>query len=412
MAWSRRDVLRVGAGASLAMALPRFGGAVAGSDLRFVFVFARGGWDTTRVFSPMVGVPGVETEPDAVRVDQGDLAWVDHPDRPAVRNFFNTFGARAAVVDGLLVRSVNHTICERLVQTGSARPDRPDWASILGSVAAADHALPTLVLDGPSNPGVLHRTTSIVGTSGQLQGLLDGGAFGRGDRPVSAPEANLSARIDALVAAGAQRHLDAQTDVGWRRVASAQVDALSRLDRLRVDAQEVVFDANSFDAQTDVAVDLLSANVARVVCIGMGGFDTHADTTTQTPMYNKLFTGLGRLMARLDRTPGRRGATMADETVVVVQSELGRTPYLNSSLGKDHWPYTAAMLLGPGLRGGVRIGGYDETLSGLPVDLASGVVTPSGAVLTSEHLGATLLAMAGLDPAAWVESPVLGALMA
>jgi len=411
MRWSRRDVLRAGAGASLAMALPRFGGAVAGSDLRFVFVFARGGWDTTRVFSPMGGLAGVQTEPDAVRVDQGDLSWVDHPDRPAVRNFFSTYGARAAVLDGLLVRSVNHTICERLVQTGSARPDRPDWASILGSVAAADHALPTLVLDGPSNPGVLHRTTSIVGTSGQLQGLLDGDAFSRGDRRVQAPDADLASRIDALVASGAQRRLDAQTDAGWRRIATAQVDALSRLGRLRTDAQEVNFDARDFDAQANVAVDLLAANVARVVCIGVGGFDTHGDTETQTPMYNKLFAGLNRLMARLDATPGRRAATLAEETVVVVQSELGRTPYLNASLGKDHWPYTAAMLLGPGVRGGVRIGGYDDTLSGLPVDLASGETTTSGTVVTSEHLGATVLALAGLDPAAWVEAGVIPSLM-
>ncbi len=412
MRWSRRDLLRAGAGASLAMALPRFGGAVAGSDLRFVFVFARGGWDTTRVFSPMGGVAGVQTEPDAVRVDHGDMSWVDHPERPEVRRFFTAYGARTAVLDGLLVRSVNHTICERLVQTGSARPDRPDWASILGSVAAADHALPTLVLDGPSNPGALHRTTSIVGTSGQLQGLLDGEAFSRGDRPVSGPEAALSARIDALVAAGAQRRLAAQTDVGWRRIATAQVDALARLDRLRADAQEVNFDARSFDAQADVAVDLLAANVARVVCIGTAGFDTHADTGTQTPMYNKLFSGLNRLMARLDATPGRRAATMAEETVVVVQSELGRTPYLNASQGKDHWPYTAAMLLGPGVRGGVRVGGYDDSLSGLPIDLPSGQTSASGTVVTSEHLGATILALAGLDPAAWVESPVVGALMA
>lgn len=412
--WSRRALLRagagLGAGASL-LGLPRITAADGGSELRFIFVFARGGWDTTRVFSPMLGKPRVETEADASVVELGDLTFVDHPDRPSVRSYFESYGHLTSVIDAMLIRSVNHSICERLVQTGGARPERPDWSSILGSVASADHALPTIVLDGPSNAGPLHRTTSIVGASGQLQGLLDGTAFERGDRPVSRPEPEIQDRIDELAGLAASRRLDLTPDPGWQRVYSAQVDSLQRLDRLRLDAREVGFSAFSLDAQADTAVDILSANVARCVCIGRTGFDSHGDTISQSPLLDELFTSLSRLLRKLASVPGRTTPTLAGETVVVVQSEMGRTPYLNQSGGKDHWPYTAAMVISDRIRGGQRLGGYDDMLSGRPMDLRTGEPTELGTVVTPEHLGATLLTLAGLDPGAWVESPPIGALL-
>jgi hypothetical protein len=38
------------------------------------------------------------------------------------------------------------------------------------------------------------------------------------------------------------------------------------------------------------------------------------------------------------------------ETLMLVLSEMGRTPSSLPTLGKDHWPVTSAMLLGAGVR--------------------------------------------------------------
>jgi hypothetical protein len=104
--------------------------------------------------------------------------------------------------------------------------------------------------------------------------------------------------------------------------------------------------------------------------------------------------------------------TLADETVVVVLSEMGRTPLLNGFLGKDHWPYTAMMITGPNVLGGRVIGGYDDDYYGLEVDPASGEAADGTQVLSAEAVGATLLAMADIDPAEHVTGvdPILGAL--
>jgi uncharacterized protein (DUF1501 family) len=89
----------------------------------------------------------------------------------------------------------------------------------------------------------------------------------------------------------------------------------------------------------------------------------------------------------------------ADETVIVVLSEMGRTPRLNGNMGKDHWPYTAAMVSGPGVAGRT-VGGYDLYYYGRRVDAASGDLDDdNGILLTTDVFGATLLELAGLDAA-------------
>jgi uncharacterized protein (DUF1501 family) len=81
---------------------------------------------------------------------------------------------------------------------------------------------------------------------------------------------------------------------------------------------------------------------------------------------------------------------------------MGRTPLLNGVGGKDHWPYTSVMLLGAGLTGDRVIGGFDDNYYGQTVDPGSGDVADSGQVLSAESIGATLLALADVDPADYV----------
>ena len=103
-------------------------------------------------------------------------------------------------------------------------------------------------------------------------------------------------------------------------------------------------------------------------------------------------------MGELATTFGPGGGRLLDEVTVVVFSEMGRAPRLNATGGKDHWTTTSALLLGAGVRGDQAIGGYDEALLGLPVDPRSGEVSDGGLRLSAGNLGATLVAMAGLDP--------------
>ena len=85
---------------------------------------------------------------------------------------------------------------------------------------------------------------------------------------------------------------------------------------------------------------------------------------------------------------------MLDRTLVVVMSELGRTPTYNENLGKEHWPTTSALLIGGPLVGGRTIGATDDGLNALPVDLDTGAVDSDGQPLRYDNLAAGMLEMA------------------
>ena len=136
---------------------------------------------------------------------------------------------------------------------------------------------------------------------------------------------------------------------------------------------------------------------------GNGQWDTHAGNTLQDGYYEELFDVLDQIVTDLDSAPGENGGTMLDETTVVVLSEMGRAPQANAAGGKDHWTWTSAMLIGSGVAGGRTIGGWTDELTGEPIDLTTGEVSDSGETMYPGHLGATLLALADVDPDEFVD---------
>jgi hypothetical protein len=102
------------------------------------------------------------------------------------------------------------------------------------------------------------------------------------------------------------------------------------------------------------------------------GWDTHSKNfeALQTELLPMLDQSLSALLEDLDQ----RG--LADETLVVVMGEFGRTPRINGDAGRDHWGSCQSILLaGGGIRGGQaygvsdRIAAYPATEPIDPVDI-------------------------------------------
>ncbi len=396
---------------------PRVARAQTAAEARkFVFVFASGGWDPTRVLADELGNDAFDREPGAERGRAGDLRWVEHPARPSVSAFFAAHHARTTIFNGVLVRSIAHDICTMIAMTGTTSGRDADWPAILGG-AAGDVTLPHLVLGGPSFPGDLGAAVARTGASGQLEALLSGAAVTRGDTPVTPLRAPSRALVDRWVARRAGANVLAAQDAVQARLAARYDASVQRATQLE-DLQWLMdFTGGAGVAdQGDVALEALSLGVSRCVTLGAGvpaAWDTHADNDAgQSPLWEALFDGLGRFMDRLQATPGELAPSLADETTVVVLSEMGRTPQLNGVNGKDHWPFTSVMVVGPGFVGGRVIGGHDALGQGRGVDPASGEVSDTAPALSAESLGATLLAAGGVDPGAWVQgvSPIEGVL--
>jgi hypothetical protein len=94
----------------------------------------------------------------------------------------------------------------------------------------------------------------------------------------------------------------------------------------------------------------------RFVEVSSGGWDTHNSNFVTLPEKAEILDqALSALLTDLER----RG--MLDNTLVVVATEFGRTPEINTNEGRDHHPQAFSCLLaGGGIKGGIVHGKTDE----------------------------------------------------
>jgi uncharacterized protein (DUF1501 family) len=87
------------------------------------------------------------------------------------------------------------------------------------------------------------------------------------------------------------------------------------------------------------------------------GWDTHHRNFPIYKEYNLPYFDL-TCSTLLEDLSGRG---LLDETLVVVLSEMGRTPKINANGGRDHWTYCYSVFMaGAGLRGGAIYGASDN----------------------------------------------------
>jgi uncharacterized protein (DUF1501 family) len=392
---TRRTFLgSVAAGAAL------FGGARLGlaqrSDARgrFLFVHAEGGWDPLCVFAAMFAASDIQLEPDAEPWTIGGLTLVDHPERPTTRGFFERHHGEIAVLNGVSTRSVNHETCQLVALTGSTSADKPDWGTILGYAGREHSSLPHLVVSGPVVPGPY--SVFVAQAQGRLQQAIDGSILTDNDAPLELPAAAPARVVDRYL--GARAEAFAQRVPDEPRVADLR-EAHARA-RLLVDGrleQQLVSGAD-FRGRTGTAIAALSAGICRCASVGTDFiWDTHTDNSLQSGLFEMFFADLELLLADLRATPGPSGAALADDTTVVVTSEMARTPAFNGTGGRDHWPYTSMLVIGPGIHGDRSYGGFSPLYTGIGVG-NDGAPDPSIPGISAASLGASLLTLGDVDP--------------
>jgi uncharacterized protein (DUF1501 family) len=126
---------------------------------------------------------------------------------------------------------------------------------------------------------------------------------------------------------------------------------------------------------------LVAAGV-RFVSLTYGGWDMHSQIKGgmqgQLPAFDQ---GFATLIRDLDRTG------LLDSTLIMVSSEFGRTPKINGTAGRDHWPKVFSVVLaGGGIKKGFIYGTSDATAS-----------EPEDDPLTVEDLAMTVYHQFGIN---------------
>lgn len=430
MTFSRRTLL-ASAAASLGLAglgMPRLGRAASSGAKHLIVVKALGGWDVSYCLDPKLGLPDVDgpeldedpLEPldrEAIQTFDGIPVMVNGFKRPSVTGFFDRWGDRTRVLNGLWVGSIAHDPCRVRMLTGTRTAVSPDTVAITASTLGRQRPIPYMDLSGSGFYGELAALTGQTGFTNQLKFLLDRTQRLPGDGVVY-PQFLTRPDDDTAVAAWLRSREDAHVD---RRVRSARsvarmddwFEAQTRAAALRAegDAFAASLDRGrsvSFDRQVQLAVQLIEGGLSHSVGIDTGrSWDTHQRNSDQHALFEELFAGLDSLMTLLD------AAGLGDDTQIVVLSEMTRTPKLNSDAGKDHWPSTSAMLIGGDIRQGAVLGGTNDLLEALPVDLVTGTVDVAGTLPRYDHFAAGLLGALGVDSEPWFgDLPAYGGLVA
>jgi hypothetical protein len=151
--------------------------------------------------------------------------------------------------------------------------------------------------------------------------------------------------------------MDSFYDSAFSLISSPEAKAAFDISK-EPDALRDEYGRNTAGARMLLARRLVEAGV-RLVNLTYGGWDMHdnivAGFRNQMPAFDQ---GFSRLILDLEQ----RG--LLDSTLVMVSSEFGRTPKINGTAGRDHWPKVFSVVLaGGGVKKGYVHGTSNATAS-------------------------------------------------
>tara|TARA_B100001939_G_C16490242_1_gene425223 strand:- start:61 stop:525 length:465 start_codon:yes stop_codon:yes gene_type:complete len=130
----------------------------------------------------------------------------------------------------------------------------------------------------------------------------------------------------------------------------------------------------------------------RFVAVENGHWDTHRRNTYS--LRELLCPAFDQAIPALMDDLQERG--LLEKTLVVVTTEFGRTPRINTLAGRDHWPNAFSILMaGAGIRGGQIIGATDKQ----GAEVTDRPITP-------EDMVATILHGLGIDHSKVLHTPL------
>lgn len=234
----------------------------------------------------------------------------------------------------------------------------PYWGSAVAQLLGPTSSeLPPYVWVKPGNGGFISKYAGFLGARYGALALGDGKPPTNLVRPDSLSESNATERRDLQQLLN-QRYArnrrrqnnDANSyvyDVAEKLMKNKRLFDESTLP----DSDRDRYGRHDFGRHTLLARNLLEAGV-RFVQVTSYGWDTHGDNfnahASRVPRVDEAFAAL--IEDLVDRG-------MMDHVLVVVMAEFGRTPRINGSVGRDHWPNAWSLAMaGSGIRRGIVVG--------------------------------------------------------
>ena len=397
----RRSFLALAGSTGLTLGLPGWlRGAQAAEPFQgpyWVFIDAGGGWDPTMLCDPKGKATSDAINPinnfltdEILSIGAFSIAPVD-----GHQAFFERFQNELLVINGIDAQTVSHETGNRHTWSGLTDPNTPSLGALLAATASPQPSLSFLSFGGYDRTAGLVAPTRIPDSnsvndlaypyrmnSTDPDSVLYPDAIM--DRLAEARTARLERQLGQATLPREARALEMfrQAHSGENELAELAIHLPEALDN----------SANPLYRQAEMAMAAFKAGVTVCANLHIGGFDTHDNhDTNQSDALAELLLGVSYVMDEAERQG------IADQIIVAVGSEFGRTPFYNADNGKDHWPITSMMLMGPGISGGRVIGGTDDEQLAKLVNPTTLVEDPSGVAITPGHIHAALRELAGIQ---------------
>ncbi len=403
---SRREFLKLCGLAGLSVAAPvwhpEFARAASQNaspyEGPFYVVFnASGGWDTTYLMDPK-GVGEINR-----LYKEGDiLTKGNHKFAPTAAHlqggmsneeFFTEFGSELLVVNGIDYSVNNHSPGARYMATGKLDSlAYPTFAALVAACKGPDCPLAYLTFGNYSNTGNLVAMSRIPYLPSLEKIANADGIEGQAKRPyhdefvLNRIERTLKEQTDAVVSKAVLPRIAHAENMLY----AAQLNSKA-LQRVTPHIPKTI-PKERLSQQAEIALASFKAGVCVSANLTIGQFDSHANNDAdQMKLIPEFLAGISYLVRRAEELQIR------DKLVIVVQSEMGRTPNYNKGNGKDHWSIGSIMFMGAGIRGDRVIGATDEKQFTVPVDPQTlACDAGKGIRIRPEHIHIALREFAGI----------------
>src|SRR3954463_3601573 len=334
----------------------------------YVVFNASGGWDTTYLMDPK-GVNEINRlykEGDILTQGAHKYAPIKQHAQGGMCNedFYTEFGKELFTFNGLDYSVNNHSPGARYMATGK-----------LDSLAYPTFAALVAACRGPSCPlsfltfGNYSATGNVVAMSRvpyipSLQRIAN--ADGQDGNPKSPYHDDFALdRIEQALReandANAMQPLLPRQERADGMLYAAQGNSKA-LQRITPHIPKSI-PKERLSQQAEIALASFKAGVCVSANLTIGQFDSHANNDVdQMKLIPEFLAGIAYVVRRAEELKIR------DKLVIIVQSEMGRTPNYNNGNGKDHWSIGSIMFLGRGIKGNRVIGATDGKQFHVPVN--------------------------------------------
>jgi hypothetical protein len=400
----RRDFLKACAAAGLGLAVP-FRPAPAREKAKdepyagpyYVVFNASGGWDTTYLMDPK-GVNGINRlyrEGDILTKGNHKYAPIKKHAQGGMCNedFYAEFGDELLTFNGLDYSVNNHSPGARYMATGKLDSlAYPTFAALVAACRGPDCPLAFLTFGNYSATGNL-VAMSRVPYLPSLRTIANADSVGGNERSPYHDQFALDRIEQALQEEQAARSTEPRlprAERGENMLYAAQANSKA-LQRVTQYIPKTI-PKERLSQQAEIALASFKAGVCVSANLTIGQFDSHANNDPdQMKLIPEFLAGIAYLIRRAGELKIR------EQLVVVVQSEMGRTPTYNSGNGKDHWSIGSIQFLGRGIKGNRVIGATDEKQFAVPVDPKTLALDKAkGVRVRPEHVHEALREFAGI----------------